>query len=173
MGFQVTSEPLPSGWLDEDVGSVVYGVVTGGTGVGILSGTGTYANGTFTVKGAGLQINGTADTFNFAYQQLSGDGSIVARVVSVSSGATAGVMLRETLDTAASNANTVEWAPGGSEAPQALPTTATAMPPARQPPRFSLGQEMSTELLDKLSRWCLIRSITRLASGHRVEQTHR
>jgi len=82
--FQVTTEPLPSGWLDEDVGAVVFGVNTTSGGVGILSGTATYANGTFTVNGAGPQISGTADTFNFAYQQLSGNGSIVARVVSVS-----------------------------------------------------------------------------------------
>ena len=56
---------LPTGWLDGDVGSV-------GT-----AGTATYSNGTFTVQGAGSQIYGSADAFHFAYQPLSGDGSIV------------------------------------------------------------------------------------------------
>jgi len=86
VGFTVTSSTLPQGWLDQDVGSVG------------LAGSATYANGAFTVKGSGQYIWSTADSFNFAYQTLSGDGSIVARVVS-SQGASAasGVMIRETL----------------------------------------------------------------------------
>ena len=49
-----------------------------------------------------------ADEFNFVYQPLSGDGSIVARVVSLtgSSGPPAGVMIRETLNTNATSAFT-------------------------------------------------------------------
>jgi hypothetical protein len=69
--FTVTSQPLPNGWLDSDVGS--FG----------LFGNATYANGEFTVSGAGSEIYGTSDSFHFAYQALTGDGSIVARLVSL------------------------------------------------------------------------------------------
>jgi hypothetical protein len=87
--FTVTS--LPSNWSDADIGSVGQ------------SGSASYANGTFTVKGSGTGISGSADEMNFAYQTLPSDGSIVARVVS-SSGGQAGVMIRETLNTNATDA---------------------------------------------------------------------
>ena len=41
---------------------------------------------------------------NFVYQPLSGDGTVVARITSVPTGAQAGVMIRETLDAASSDA---------------------------------------------------------------------
>ncbi|PYU73062.1 MAG: hypothetical protein DMG49_06730, partial [Acidobacteria bacterium] len=85
--FTVTAQPLPTPWLNQDVGQV-------GT-----TGSATFANGVFTVKGTGQQIYGTADSFNFAYQPLSGDGSIVARVASISPAtATPGVLIRNSLD---------------------------------------------------------------------------
>ncbi len=85
--FTVTSQPLPTGWLDADIGSVS------------LAGSATYANGTFTVQGAGSwSFQSTSEKMHFAYQPLSGDGSIVARVVSETNNSTgAGVMVRETL----------------------------------------------------------------------------
>src|SRR4029077_487832 len=98
--FTVTSQPLPSSWLDQDVGS---------TG---LAGSASYANGVFTVKGAGAQIYGTADAFHFVYQPLSGDGTIIARLVSVQGGSgyvAPGVMIRETLNAASTNAETADW----------------------------------------------------------------
>ena len=64
--FTVTA--LPTGWSDGDVGSV---------GVG---GSASYGLGTFTVKGSGQYINHSSDGMNFAYEPLSGDGTIVARV---------------------------------------------------------------------------------------------
>jgi hypothetical protein len=88
--FTITS--LPSGWTDTDIGSV-------GT-----AGSASYANGTFTVKGAGTQIWGSADSFNFLYQPLSGDGTIIARVVTDGSNLAAGVMIRETLNLGSTNA---------------------------------------------------------------------
>jgi RHS repeat-associated protein len=91
VNFTVTSQPLPSTWLDGDVGSV--GVV----------GSATYSNGTYTVNGAGVTINGSADTFHFAYQPLSGDGTIVARIVSLAGASYAGVMIRETLNSNSTN----------------------------------------------------------------------
>src|SRR5437879_11725700 len=92
--FTVTSQPLPVSWLDQDVGSVG------------LAGSASYANGTFTVAGAGQGTFFTAsDGFHFVYQPLSGDGTMVARVFSLqcSSAAQAGIMIRETLDPGANH----------------------------------------------------------------------
>ena len=63
------------------------------------------------MNGAGGQFSGTADAFHFVYQPFSGDGSIVARVVSVpvGEGASAGVMIRQTLDSASANGATVDF----------------------------------------------------------------
>jgi YD repeat-containing protein len=96
--FEVTAQPLPTGWLDGDVGEVG------------VAGNATFANGAFTVNGAGSSIDtGTADGFHFVYQPLSGDGTIVARVVNLQGAGggayqNAGVMIRETLSAAATNA---------------------------------------------------------------------
>ena len=57
--------------------------------------------GTYTMTASGADIYGQADEFHFAYKQLSGVGSIIAKVESVEntdSWAKAGVMIRETLD---------------------------------------------------------------------------
>jgi subtilase family serine protease len=87
--FTVTVPPLPAPWLDQDVGPVGP------------AGSASYANGTFTVNASGQYIWYTADGMNFAYQPLSGDGTIVARVLTLqgSTGTdSAGVMIRESLD---------------------------------------------------------------------------
>jgi regulation of enolase protein 1 (concanavalin A-like superfamily) len=58
------------------------------------------ANSIYTVKGAGAGIDGKADSFTFAYQQLTGDGTIIARVSGVqntSSTAQAGILMRNDL----------------------------------------------------------------------------
>jgi hypothetical protein len=63
--------------------------------------------GTFTMTASGTDIWGTADEFHFAYKMLSGAGSIVARVDSVSNThnwAKAGVMIRETLEPGSTHA---------------------------------------------------------------------
>ena len=102
--FTVILPPVPSPWLNQDVGSL---------GVGSAS----YANGTFTVQGSGKWIWDVADGMHFVYQAFSGDGAIVARVVSVQ-GSTypeAGVMIRETLGTSSVHAYTAyEPYPGPS-----------------------------------------------------------
>ena len=79
---------LPSPWKDGDVGSVG------------VPGSATYSGGVFTVKGSGSDIGGTADSFNFVYQEISGDCVLSAHVESL--GATspiaqAGLMIRESL----------------------------------------------------------------------------
>jgi len=80
---------LPAGWSHADIGSVP------------LSGDATFANGTYTVKGAGTDVWGTADQFHYAYTSLTGDGSIIARVTSIPANVNAwvkaGVMIRESL----------------------------------------------------------------------------
>ena len=86
---------LPAPWVDGDVGSVG------------IAGSATYTNGNFTVKGAGADIWGTADAFNYVYQTMSGDAEIVAKVNSVQNTdvwAKAGVMIRETLTTGSEQA---------------------------------------------------------------------
>ncbi len=87
-GVPSTPGSLPSGWLNQDVGSVG------------VAGSASYAGGIFTVRGSGQQIWNTADGLHYVYQSLSGDGTIVARVGSLTGGAStqsAGVMIRETL----------------------------------------------------------------------------
>ena len=87
-GVPSTPSSLPTGWLNQDVGSVG------------VAGSASYAGGIFTVRGAGQQIWNTADGLHLAYQSLAGDGTIVARVGSLTGGASsqsAGVMIRETL----------------------------------------------------------------------------
>ena len=57
--------------------------------------------GTYTMTAAGADIWNTADEFHFAFKQLTGVGSIIAKVESVENTnvwAKAGVMIRETLD---------------------------------------------------------------------------
>ncbi len=65
-----------------------------------LAGDVDYRDGTFTVRGAGTDIWNDSDQFHYVYQPLSGDGEIVARVVSMEDTdywAKAGVMIRESL----------------------------------------------------------------------------
>src|SRR5262245_8291619 len=64
-----------------------------------LSGSTSYANGVWTVAGAGgAAVWGTADAFRYVFRPLSGDGQIVARVKTLDSTtpfAKAGIMLRD------------------------------------------------------------------------------
>ena len=87
---------LPANWADGDIGAV-----------GGATGQACYADGTYTVVGAGDDIWNGADAFHYAYQPLIGDGQIVARVTGqfdTNEWAKAGVMIRETRDPGASNA---------------------------------------------------------------------
>ena len=70
--------------------------------------------GTFTVQGSGDNIYGTADAFQYVNQPLTGNGQIVARVVSVQNTyyqAKAGVMIRQDLTAGGAHA-TVDVTPG-------------------------------------------------------------
>jgi uncharacterized repeat protein (TIGR02543 family) len=93
--FSVTTSSLPTPWASQDIGSVG------------LAGSASYSAGIFTVKGAGLDIWGTADAFRFVYKTLAGDGQIVARVASLQSSnawAKAGVMIRQSLTASSAHA---------------------------------------------------------------------
>jgi len=84
------SDSFPAGWAQADIGTVG------------LAGSSSYdgSTGTFTVRGAGADIWGTADSFQFVYYPLNGDGQIVARVTAIENThvyAKAGVMIRESL----------------------------------------------------------------------------
>jgi regulation of enolase protein 1 (concanavalin A-like superfamily) len=88
----VTTYGLPTGQATKDIGSPA------------IAGSATYSGGTYTVKGAGADIWGSADQFRYVYQQVTGDFDVVARVGSLQNTdawSKAGVMVRETL---ASNA---------------------------------------------------------------------
>jgi glucose/arabinose dehydrogenase/regulation of enolase protein 1 (concanavalin A-like superfamily) len=79
---------LPSGWQHGDIGTVTPGPGAAG-----------YATGsqTFSVTGGGNDIWGTDDDSHFAYQPLTGDGQIVARITSqtnTDTWAKAGVMIK-------------------------------------------------------------------------------
>jgi regulation of enolase protein 1 (concanavalin A-like superfamily) len=84
----VSAQSLPSPWSNTDVGAP------------ILSGSAAVASGVFTIEGAGTDIWGTSDQFQFVYQQVSGDVEIVARVRALTTQhawSKAGVMIRTSL----------------------------------------------------------------------------
>jgi regulation of enolase protein 1 (concanavalin A-like superfamily) len=76
---------LAAGWQSSDIGSVG------------VKGSASSSDSTFVVSGAGADIWGATDAFQFAYKTLTGDGQIVARMASVENThrwAKAGVMVR-------------------------------------------------------------------------------
>jgi regulation of enolase protein 1 (concanavalin A-like superfamily) len=85
------------------------GLFAGHQDVGVTGrpGDSTYASPTYTLSVGKGDIGGVGDQFQFLYRPLTGDGRITARVASQTTndnGAQAGVMFRETLDTASSDA---------------------------------------------------------------------
>ncbi|MEA3211405.1 MAG: rhamnogalacturonan endolyase [Chthoniobacter sp.] len=84
---EVTAVPIPvqitGAWVGNDIGNVG------------AAGSAGYSNGTFTLTGSGVDIGGSSDGFQYAYQTLTGDGGVIARIVT-QSGGKSGVMMRET-----------------------------------------------------------------------------
>ena len=81
---------LPATWNHADVGAVSVG------GTAAASGT------VFNVKGAGADLAGVTDAFQFAHRTLDGDGELVAKVTALQNtdpGARAGLMIRGSLVT--------------------------------------------------------------------------
>jgi YVTN family beta-propeller protein len=85
------------------------GLFSNNVDIGTVSaaGSASYSGGTYTVNGSGADIFGTTDEFHFVYTQFTGDGTITARVASItntSAYAKAGVMFRESLNGNSRNA---------------------------------------------------------------------
>ena len=113
--YDLSVNDLPAGWGSADVGSVGS---PGSAGYDA-------ATGTFTVAGSGGDVYGTADGFRFAYQTLTGDGSIVARVVrnqNTNAWSKVGVEIRETLTAGSKHVAMVTTATNG---PQLVYRTST------------------------------------------------
>jgi regulation of enolase protein 1 (concanavalin A-like superfamily) len=90
--YLVSVNALPTGWQSQSLGS------------NAIPGFSTYdaTSGKFTVTGGGTDITATSGGHQFAYQTLSGDGSIIARVSSLVGGtalARAGLMIRDVFAT--------------------------------------------------------------------------
>lgn len=92
-----------SNWETANTGLGFSGAPTESRDVGAVSASGgfTVTDGVYTVNGAGADIWNDADAFHYVYMPLSGDGEMIARVVSMTNTdqwAKAGVMIRETLE---------------------------------------------------------------------------
>jgi regulation of enolase protein 1 (concanavalin A-like superfamily) len=85
---QSATAGLPAPFQNRDIGSPA------------VAGSTTHSSGTFTVRGAGADIWGTSDQFQYVYQPITGDVDIRARVASISyqnRWSKGGVMIRESL----------------------------------------------------------------------------
>jgi len=111
--YDLSVNDLPAGWASADVGA---SSTPGDAGFG---------GGTFTVAGGGTAVGGTADSFRFAWQRLTGDGSIVARVTgnqNTNGWAKAGVEIRESL---AANSKHVAMVTTAAQGPQLISRSTT------------------------------------------------
>ena len=84
----VTVTALPSPWKSSNIGNVG------------IKGSVSYASEKFTITGSGTNIGGKRDAFNFMWQTISGNCTIICRVISQSNtnpAAKAGIMIRENL----------------------------------------------------------------------------
>ncbi len=157
----VTAAPaaaLPLPWQTADIGTVA---ATGGA---------TFANGVWTIDGAG-NLSGSADNFRFVYQSLSGDGEIACQISSVEkTGGTGciGVMIRENLTGGSRyalmgmNANG-QWraqrrtATSGSTA---ISKSGQASPPAAWVRLVRSGDTLSSYKSSDGTNWTLVNSST-------------
>lgn len=90
--------------LQHPAGTAVTNLTNADVGPTGLAGSAVYTNGSWTVKGAGADIPVPVldgkDAFSFAFQKVSGNVAIVARIVSMDNtdvAAKAGIMFRESL----------------------------------------------------------------------------
>ena len=91
LSFKTIENPiLPDGWFSADIGDVG------------LSGKGKESGGVFTISGSGDELTGSEDALYFTYTDFSGDGEIIAKIVSqgnTDGWAQAGLMIREDMST--------------------------------------------------------------------------
>jgi regulation of enolase protein 1 (concanavalin A-like superfamily) len=97
--FAATGDPLPGTWVGTNVGS------TGNFGSECYIS----ASGNYSINGAGTLSSTNVDGFRFVYATLNGNGSITARVSSLTtpSNNKAGVMIRESLNNNARSASSL------------------------------------------------------------------
>ena len=91
--FEVSYLPYP--WATQDIGTVNF------------AGSASYNGGIFTAVGAGADIWGTADAMRYTYVPVTGNCTMIARVVSVQNvdaWSKAGIMIRSSLNANAANA---------------------------------------------------------------------
>ncbi len=84
-----SANPCPGGWSCQDIGNPA------------LVGNQSLNTGTWTLQGAGTDINGHSDQFHYVWQSLSGNGTVQAYIASqtnTSGNAKTGVMLRQSTD---------------------------------------------------------------------------
>jgi hypothetical protein len=104
---QGTRAALPSGWIDEDIGSPQQ------------AGSASYIGGSWTVAGGGSDIWNTADQFHLDSETVSGDGTIIAKVLTLqntdpgSGWSKAGLMFRSDSSPGAVNVAIVATAGNG------------------------------------------------------------
>jgi hypothetical protein len=131
--------PLPAPWTATDVGAVG------------VSGVSSWSNNVFEVAGAGSDIWGTTDAFQFVSQRLAADGSIIARVQyeqDPSPYAKAGVMIRQTVGPSAPDV-ILDVRPGGiiefmTRSAGGANTTFLASATVTSPPWLKLARSGST-----------------------------
>jgi hypothetical protein len=94
LSWSVSTNVLPSPWVDTDIGAPG---VAGSTQFLGLSGNVDVPSFQYTVAGSGAGVSGTSDQFHFLEQTITGDGSVVAQLDSFNGGASeaeAGIMFR-------------------------------------------------------------------------------
>ena len=87
--YRTEADSLPSGWSNTDIGDATF------------EGSAGYNEGTFAINASGYDIWSTSDDFHYVYQAYSGDGEIIARLVSQDyphEWCKSGVMFRDGLD---------------------------------------------------------------------------
>ncbi|MDB5106797.1 MAG: hypothetical protein JWP91_4486 [Fibrobacteres bacterium] len=95
LAWTAAVQALPANWIDKDIGAVG------------VAGNAAESGGLWSIYGSGADIWGTADAFNFAYQPLSGNTQVIAKINSVANTngwAKAGVMIRQDLTAGSKNA---------------------------------------------------------------------
>ena len=128
--LRTTAANLPKSWSSTDIGNVG------------VSGEASFLNGRFNLLAAGSDIWENTDAFHFARRPLAGDGSIVARVVSIQytdPWAKAGVMLRENDSAGSKYVFMAFTAQGGStlqSRAMAEASTASTDGPEAKPPHW-------------------------------------
>ncbi len=147
-----------SSWTNADIGGVN------------LAGNGTHAGGVFTVKGSGADIWYGSDQFHFLYQNLSGDGSIVARVASVQNTnpwAKVGVMMRESLaansrfaDVVLTPSNGIAFQQRATAGAMATTTTVSGLPAPYWVKLVRSGDTFTASRSSNGSSWTVIGTVT-------------